>query len=62
MASIQTQRVRLVTLGSHSKGIDIMAKARQMYEKNGFVLHKSMTMSYGDDTAIDVMYYEKQVN
>ncbi|KAL3781886.1 hypothetical protein ACHAWO_010048 [Cyclotella atomus] len=62
MAAVQTQCVRLVTLGGHSKGIDVMGPARKMYEKNEFVLYQSNTMSYGDDTTIDVMYYEKKMN
>lgn len=62
MGAIKTKKVRLVTLGGHSKGIDIMQLARKMYEKNEFVLYQSKTMSYGNDTSIDLMYYEKTMS
>lgn len=60
--SVNTERLRLVTLGGHSKGIDVMRLARRMYEKNEFVLYQSKTVSYGDDTSIDLMYYEKKMS
>ena len=59
LSAVETERVRLVTLGGHSKGIDVMGIARRMYEKNQFVLYQSKTLSYGHDTTIDLIYYEK---
>lgn len=38
MDAVQPEKVRLVTLGGHSGGIDVMGVVRQLYEKNGFVL------------------------
>ena len=59
LRGVKTERLRLVTLGGHSNGINVMGLARQMYEKNGFLLYESRTISYGDETTIDLMYYEK---
>eukprot|EP00584_Thalassiosira_punctigera_P015438 CAMPEP_0172572494 /NCGR_PEP_ID=MMETSP1067-20121228/135313_1 /TAXON_ID=265564 ORGANISM="Thalassiosira punctigera, Strain Tpunct2005C2" /NCGR_SAMPLE_ID=MMETSP1067 /ASSEMBLY_ACC=CAM_ASM_000444 /LENGTH=173 /DNA_ID=CAMNT_0013365045 /DNA_START=63 /DNA_END=584 /DNA_ORIENTATION=+ len=59
LGAVETGRVRLVTLGGHSEGKDVMGVARSMYEKSGFALYKKSTVKYGDSTTIDVLYYEK---
>ncbi|KAL3784360.1 hypothetical protein HJC23_004123 [Cyclotella cryptica] len=59
VSAVKTDRVRLVTLGGHSEGIDVMGLARLLYEKNGFARYKSETVSYGHETTIDLLYYEK---
>lgn len=60
LGAVRTNKVRLVTLGGHSQGsVDIMGRARSLYEKNGFVLYRRENVPYGDSTTIDLMYYEK---
>lgn len=51
--------VRLVTLGGHSEGKDVMGGARYLYEKNGFKVYKVEKVKYGDETTIDMMYYQR---
>ena len=55
----KSEIVRLVTLGNHSEGKEIMSGARYIYEKNGFELYNQETVKFGDETTIDVLYYEK---
>lgn len=60
--SVQTERVRLVTLGNHSRGIDVMGLARRMYNRNGFVEYNRKAVSFGYGTTIDLLYYEKKMH
>ena len=60
--SVKTERVRLVTLGNHSRGIDVMGSARRMYNRNGFVEYNRKTVSFGHGTTIDLLYYEKKMH
>eukprot|EP00594_Rhizosolenia_setigera_P011753 CAMPEP_0178964452 /NCGR_PEP_ID=MMETSP0789-20121207/15681_1 /TAXON_ID=3005 /ORGANISM="Rhizosolenia setigera, Strain CCMP 1694" /LENGTH=192 /DNA_ID=CAMNT_0020649221 /DNA_START=110 /DNA_END=688 /DNA_ORIENTATION=- len=56
----QVKKVRLVTLGNHSEGKEVMSAARNLYEKNGFEIYSQETgVQYGEATTIDVLYYEK---
>ena len=60
LETVTTTKIRLVTLGGHSKGRDIMGSARKMYEKNGFVMYQRETgVNYGHSATIDVLYYQK---
>ena len=44
--------IRLVTLGNHSEGKEIMSGARHLYEKNGFEVYNQETVKFGDETSL----------
>jgi GNAT superfamily N-acetyltransferase len=53
--------VRLVTLGEHSEQQPVMAKARALYEQNGFVMVRKKQIAFGTHTTVFLMWYSRSL-